>query len=113
DVWKSGGYHPVPLETAGIPQGLLSGTIDAVPMPPFFALAGQLDGTLKYMLELNWAPLVGTAVVRTKSWDRVPPSAREAMLKIASEVGKKATADGRRTREPAAGAMARRALHVH
>jgi len=76
DLWKSGGYHPVALETAGIPQGLLSGTIDAVPMPPFFALAGQLDGTLKYMLELNWAPLVGAAVVRTKSWERVPASAR-------------------------------------
>jgi len=112
DLWKSGGYHPVALETAGIPQGLLSGTIDAVPMPPFFALASQLDGTLKYMLELNWAPLVGAAVVRTKSWDRVPASAREAMLTIARDVGKKVKADGRAESETAVAAMVRRGLHV-
>ena len=33
DLWKSAGFHPVSLETAGIAQGLLAGTIDAVPMP--------------------------------------------------------------------------------
>jgi TRAP-type C4-dicarboxylate transport system substrate-binding protein len=95
DIWKSGGFHPVALETAGIPQGLLSGSIDAVPMPPFFALAGQLDAQARYMLELNWAPLVGAAVVHKKSWDRVPAAAREAMLKIATDIGKKVKADGR------------------
>src|ERR1041384_1280932 len=34
DLWKSTGFHPVSLETAGIAQGLLSGTIDALAMPP-------------------------------------------------------------------------------
>src|SRR6185369_15398302 len=66
--------------------GLLSDTFNAIPMLPFFALAGQLDSQTKYMLELNWAPLVGAAVVRKKSWGRVPADAREAMLKIAAEV---------------------------
>src|SRR5437867_4536089 len=61
DLWKSSGFNPVALETAGIPQGLLSGTIEVVSVPPFFALAGQLDHQAKYMLELNWAPLVGAA----------------------------------------------------
>ena len=73
DLWKSSGFNPVALEAAGIPQGLLSGTISAVPTVPFFALAAQLDSQAKYMLELNWAPLVGAAVVQKKSWDKVPP----------------------------------------
>ena len=112
DIWKSGGFNPVPLETAGIPQGLLSGTLDVVPMPPFFALAGQLDGQAKYMLEINWAPLVGAAVVRKKSWDRIPAAARQEMLKIAVEVGKKVKADGRQENETSVAAMARRGLKV-
>src|SRR5678816_2082459 len=63
DMWKSSGFNPVSLETTGIPQGLLSGTISAVPTVPIFALAAQLDSQAKYMLELKWAPLVGAAVV--------------------------------------------------
>lgn len=112
DLWKSSRFNPVALETAGIPQGLLSGTISAVIMPPFFALAGQLDKQTKYMLELNWGPLVGAAVVTKKSWDKVPSSAREAMLSSAREIGKKVKADGRAENEAAVSAMQKRGLHV-
>src|SRR5205823_520924 len=72
DLWKKAGFQPVALETAAIPQGLMSGTISAVPLPPFMALVGHLDSSAKYMSELNWAPLVGAAVVRRAAWDRVP-----------------------------------------
>ena len=112
DIWKSAGFNSVALETAGIPQGLLSGTIDAVPMPPFFALVGQLDGQTKYMLELNWAPLVGAAVVHKKSWDKVPAATREAMLQVAAEIGKKVKGDGRLENENSVIAMEKRGLKV-
>jgi len=112
DLWKQTGFSPVALETAGIPQGFLSGTISAAALPPFFVLAGQLDAQAKYMLEVNWAPLVGAAVVRKQSWDRVPASAREAMLKIAVEIGRKVKADGRAENEVSVAAMVRRGLHV-
>jgi TRAP-type C4-dicarboxylate transport system substrate-binding protein len=100
------------LETAGIPQGLLSDTIEAVAMPPFFALAGQLDLQAKYMLEINWAPLVGAAVVRAKSWERVPPAFREEMLKAAAEAGNKLKAAGRAENEASVVAMVKRGLVV-
>lgn len=112
DLWKATGFRPVALETAGIPQGLLSGTIEAVSVPPFFALAGQLDTQAKHMLELNWAPLVGAAVVRKKSWERVPGSAREQMLKVSAEIGKKVKADGRAESDAAVAAMTKRGLKV-
>lgn len=112
DLWKSSGFNPVALETGGIPQGLLSGTISAVPMPPFFALAGQLDGQAKYMLELNWGPLVGAAVVREKSWNRIPADQREEFLKIAAETGKLIKSAARAESDTSVAAMQKRGLVV-
>jgi len=112
DIWKAAGFHPVSLETAGIPQGLLSDTVNALAMPPFFALAGRLDAQAKHMLELNWGPLVGAAVVRKKSWDRVPAEARDSMLKVAGEIGKDVKAAGRAESESSVAAMVKRGLIV-
>jgi TRAP-type C4-dicarboxylate transport system substrate-binding protein len=112
-VWKSAGFTPVALETSGIPQGLLSGTISAVPTVPIFALASQLDAQAKHMLEINWGPLVGAAVVQKKSWDRIPPQFRDDMLKVAAETGKQVTAAGRAESDQAVAAMIKRGLQVH
>jgi TRAP-type C4-dicarboxylate transport system substrate-binding protein len=112
DLYKSSGFSPVSLETAGIPQALLSGTISAVPTVPIFALAAQLDNQAKYMLEINWAPLVGAAVVRKKAWDKVPEAARQEMLAIAAETGKRVKADGRAESDAAVAAMVKRGLKV-
>jgi TRAP-type transport system periplasmic protein len=113
DVWKSAGFNPVALETSGIPQGLLSGTISAVPTVPIHALASQLDSQAKHMLEINWGPLVGAAIVHKKSWDRIAPQFREEMLKIAAETGKQVTAAGRAESDQAVAAMVKRGLQVH
>jgi TRAP-type transport system periplasmic protein len=113
DAWKAGGFNPVALEATGIPQGLLSGTISAVPTVPIHALATQLDTQAKHMLEINWGPLVGAAVVRQKSWDRIPPQYKDEMLKIAAETGKQVTAAGRAESDQAVAAMVKRGLQVH
>jgi TRAP-type C4-dicarboxylate transport system substrate-binding protein len=112
DLWKASGFQAVALETSAIPQALMSDTIDAIPMPPFFALAGQLNEQTKYMLDLNWAPLVGAGVVRKKSWDRVPAAAHKAMFQIAAETGKQITAEGRAENRSAVSAMVKRGLVV-
>jgi len=112
DLWKAAGFSPVALEASGIPQGLLSGTISAVPTVPIFALAAQLDSQAKYMLAINWGPLVGAAVVHKKTWDRVPPAAQEAMLKIAAETGRQVKAAGRAESDAAVAAMVKRGLVV-
>ncbi len=112
DLWKASGFNPVALETAGIPQGLMSDTINAIAMPPFFALAGQLNEQTPYMLELNWGPLVGAAVVRKKSWDRIPEALRQPLLEIAAETGKQIKANGRAENESAVKAMVKRGLKV-
>ena len=112
DIWKAARFSPVALDETGIPQGLLSGTISAVPTVPIFALAAQLDSQAKYMLEIDWGPLVGAAVVRKKTWDRVPAAAQEAMLKIAAETGRQVKAAGRAESDAAVAAMVKRGLVV-
>jgi TRAP-type C4-dicarboxylate transport system substrate-binding protein len=112
DLWKSGGFSPVALETAAIPQALLSDTVQVISVPPFFALAGQLDVQAKYMLELNWAPLIGAAVVRSKSWDKIPAESRPGLLKAAAEIGNKVKAAGRAESDSSVTAMMKRGLKV-
>jgi TRAP-type C4-dicarboxylate transport system substrate-binding protein len=112
DLWKASGFNPVSLDPTGVPQGLLSGTINAVPTVPIYTLAAQLDSQVKYMLELNWGPLVGAAVVHKKSWDRVPAAYREAMLKVAEETGRQVKAAGRAESDEALAALVKRGLVV-
>jgi TRAP-type C4-dicarboxylate transport system substrate-binding protein len=84
-------------------------------VPPVFALFGRFYGDVgkaKYMLEINWAPLVGAAVVRKKAWDRTPADARPAMLKAAADIGLRVKADGRKENDAAVEAMAKRGLTV-
>jgi TRAP-type C4-dicarboxylate transport system substrate-binding protein len=112
DLYKSSGMTPVSIETTSIPQALLSGTISAIPTVPIFALAAQLDHQAKYMLEINWAPLVGAAVVRKKAWDKIPAAAQKEMLAIAAETGRRVKADGRAESDAAVAAMVKRGLKV-
>lgn len=112
EIYKSAGFNPVPLETADILPGLQTGLIEAVPAPPVFALAGQVDARAPYMLELNWAPLVGACVVRKETWERVPADQREALLKSAAAVGSEIKANGRKESADAVKAMQQRGLKV-
>src|SRR5512142_3052002 len=79
-LYKSAGFNAVPLETVDIVPALQTKLIDAVPVPPFYAMVSQIDARAPYMLELNWAPLVGALVVRAETWNRIPAETRGALL---------------------------------
>ena len=113
DSYRSVGINPVPLETVDILPNLQTGLINAVPLPPSIALAGQVDGAAPHMLVLDWAPLVGAAVITKKTWDAIPLEGREAMRKAAMETGKLMKADGRRESVESVEAMRKRGLRVH
>ncbi|MBI2948888.1 MAG: TRAP transporter substrate-binding protein DctP [Verrucomicrobia bacterium] len=113
DIYKSAGFDPVPLETVDILPNLQTGLITAVPMPPFVALATQIDGPASHMLELNWAPLVGATVITKKTWDSIPAATHAHLLKAAQEAGNLVKADNRRESLEAVEAMKKRGLKVH
>jgi TRAP-type C4-dicarboxylate transport system substrate-binding protein len=113
DIYRSVGCAPVPLETADILPGLRTGLINAAPLPPSFALAGQVDSVAPHMIDLNWGPLVGAIVMTKKSWDTLSPEAREIVRSAAVEVGRHIKEDGRREGVESVEAMRARGLQVH
>jgi TRAP-type C4-dicarboxylate transport system substrate-binding protein len=113
ESYRAVGCNPVPLETVDILPSLQTGLINAVPLPPSIALAGQVDGVAPHMLDLAWAPLVGAAVMTKKTWDAIPLEARDTVRKAATETGTLLTADGRRESAESIEAMRKRGLQVH
>ena len=113
DIMKKHGYNPVPLETGEILPGLQTGLINAVPAPPVFALATQIDTRAPHMLDLHWAPLVGACVIKKEAWEKIPAEARETMLKAAAEAGKEIRSNSRKESDDSVTAMKKRGLTVH
>lgn len=112
-LYRSVGLNPVPLETVDILPNLQTGLINAVALPPSYALAGQVDTAAPNMLQMAWAPLVGALVVTKKTWDAIPADGQEALRKSALEAGKLIKADGRRESLESIQAMQKRGLKVN
>ncbi len=112
ELYQSAGFDAKALETADIVPGLGTGLIDAVPLPPFFAMAAQVDARAPYMLDLNWAPLVGALVVRKETWEKIPEATRVKLLEAAAKAGAEIKATGRREMDESVVAMEKRGLKV-
>lgn len=112
ELYQSAGFDAKALETADIVPGLSTGLIDAVPLPPFFAMAAQVDTRAPHMLDLNWAPLIGALVVRQETWEKIPEATRAKLLESAHTAGAEIKATGRREMEESVAAMEKRGLKV-
>ena len=112
ELMKSAGYSPVALEWADALTSLQTKMIDAVPTIPYFGLAAQIYTIAGYMLDLNWAPVVGALIMNQKTWDALPPQTQAALSAASIETGKQFQAQGRRESEEAVAAMQKRGLTV-
>jgi TRAP-type C4-dicarboxylate transport system substrate-binding protein len=113
DLYRSVGLNPVPLETVDILPNLQTGLINAVPLPPSYALAGQVDRAAPNMLDLAWTALVGALVITKKTWDAIAPETRDALRQAAVEAGAHIKAEGRRESVESVDAMRKRGLIVN
>ena len=89
EIMKAVGYRPVGLETTDILLGLNTDLINVVPVPPILALAGQLYGPAPHMLDLNWSPIVGAAVVRRDIWEKLSPEIQAKVRTLSEATGTK------------------------
>ena len=112
DIMKSLGYQPVVLEVSDILPGLQTGMVSMVPSTPFWALTLQFYNHAPYMLELDWAPMVGAMIVTRKAWDAMSPAGREALRQAGAEAGAELRALSRREHQESVAAMAKRGLKV-
>ncbi len=62
---------------------------------------------------MNWAPIIGAAVVRTDVWEKIPADLRAKLKAAAAAIGEKLRARGRQESEEAIRAMQQHGLQVH
>lgn len=89
-------FQPVALETDNIHQAFASGMIDAAPLPPAFALGGQIHTVAGHVLAVNWCPIVGAVVIRRDAWEQIPEATRAKLLPLCEAAGATLRAEGRR-----------------
>jgi len=107
------GYDPVQMETADILQGLATGQITGVSVPPIFALVSQFERRVPHMIDLDWAPLVGACVLRKDSWDRLSELQRNALQGAANVAAAEIRTRNRIESDQAVATMQSRGLIVH
>ncbi len=107
------GYHPVPLETNDILLGLSTNMITTVPLPTIAALAGRIYEPAPHMLQMNWVPMVGAAIVRTDVWEKIPAALRARLRAAAEQAGDTIRTRARREDDEAVHAMQQHGLQVH
>lgn len=108
------GFHPQALsEKEIVPQlRLPNGMIDAVPSPPYGAVALQFHSATPFMLDLQVAPLVGATVVSKTVWNRISAEDRAAVTAAAAAMQKRVLADVPRVDAEAVAAMKKAKLTV-
>jgi TRAP-type C4-dicarboxylate transport system substrate-binding protein len=112
-LMKALGYQPVMLETADILPGLQTGLINAVPVTSMWALASQIDGTAPHMLDIQWVPIVGAAVMTRGAWDALTHSGRDALRREAAKAASRLRDQRAASDLEAVEAMRKRGLRVH
>ncbi len=114
EIMQAFGYKPVALDLTDVLLQLQTRGVDAVPAPPVIANAGQFYRFTKHMTEVNWAPLVGAAVVTTRAWDALTPAMREVLMATAVDAGAQIQVESRRESDAAVESMKKKwQLEVH
>lgn len=113
EIMKAIGYRPVPLEASDILLGLNTDMINCVPAPPLIALAGQFAGPAPHMLDLNWAPIVGAAIMRRDIWEKLSPELQMKLRLASDAAGEKIRAQSRAEHEKSVQVLRERGLQIH
>ena len=112
--YSDNGFHPQALSEKEIVTQLRlpTGMIDAVPSPPYGALALQFYTATPHMLDINVAPLVGATVVTKTAWNRLSAEDRTAVLGAATAMQTQVLADVARVDAESVTAMRKAKLNV-
>ncbi len=112
DLMRSAGFQPVALEWADALTALRTGMVDAIPTIPYFALASQFYTIASYMVDIDWAPLMGATIISKRTWDALTPAQRDTLGQVAQQSGLEFQARGRAESDEAVAAMRQRGLDV-
>jgi len=88
-AWRAERFKIVPLPATELFSALQSGMVDAYATTSVASLSFQWFGMAPYMLDLNWAPLVGGTIIRLESWNEFPEPLQTKMLAAAETAGRR------------------------
>jgi len=109
---KQLGFRVVPLPATDMLTGLQTGLIEAIDVPPLFALLDRSYQEAVFMTDLKFAPLVVGTVITSAAWDRLPAEHRPALLASVQEIAGGLRTEVRRAEEEAVAEMVERGLTV-
>lgn len=85
-LFKKLGFQVVPLPATDMLTSLQTGLIEAIDVPPLFALLDRSYQVANYMTDLKWAPLNAAVVLSLNAWKKIPRELHQDFLYVASEI---------------------------
>jgi TRAP-type C4-dicarboxylate transport system substrate-binding protein len=107
---KELGFRVVPLSTTDMLTGLQAGLIEAIDVPPLFALLDRSFQAAPYMIDMPFAPLNAATVITLPAWERIPAEYRDALLAAARGLAVKQREEIQRAEKEAIAEMVKRGL---
>lgn len=112
ELWRSAGFHPVPLPVDRISAALQDGSVTALGTSPQVAVVSRFYERVRNMTDLPWQLMLGATVITRDAWDGIPEELRPALRAAARAAGERMRAAARDGEQRDIGAMRERGLHV-
>ncbi len=112
EMWRSGGFNPVPLSATELARALQTGLVAALGVTPRVAVNSQHYMNARNMTDLDWQLLLMATVIRKDVWQTIPAELRPALLEAARAAGMRLRNDARGSAAREVEAMRKRGLNV-
>ena len=112
DLYREFGFNVVPLPVTDMLTALQTGLIEAIDVPPLFALLDRSYQLAGHMTDLRWAPLNAATVISTDAWSRIPSRFHDALVAAVRDVARATQAKIRSAGAQAITEMVSRGLTV-
>ena len=111
-LFKEFDFQVVPLPATDMLTSLQTGLIEAIDVPPLFALLDRSYQIANNMLDLKWASLNAAMVISARAWEKIPEALRPALADASVEIGIRLRESIRKAETAAVSEMQNRGLNV-
>lgn len=111
-LFKYFGFRVVPLDETDMLTALRTGLVEAIDVPPLFALLDRSYQKASYMTDLRWAPLNAATVIHLDAWERIPENFRSPLVDAARSIGERLRDQIRKSEQDAIREMQTRGLEI-
>lgn len=110
--YRANGFTAVPLDSTEIVGSLQTRMIEAVPSPPMFALLLTWYRAAPHMMDVGFAPLMGSTVMSLETFNRLTADDQKIVLEEAKKAGQRLRSEIPRQDREAIETMQRKGLRV-